>query len=120
MRPIPKLTALCLSGLLPLTAAAFDMHFLDQAPMRYFTKQDMDQFQATVDLALDETASGDSRQWTNDASGSSGTVKVANEFTEDGLSCRRLAITNRTKQAEARSVVDMCIVDGVWKVLRMP
>ena len=35
MCPLSKLTALCLSGLLPLTAAAFDMHFLDQAPIRF-------------------------------------------------------------------------------------
>jgi len=117
---LSKLTALCLLVMFPLTASAFDMRFLDQAPMRFFTNEDMNLFQTTVDQALDETAAGDSRQWANTTSGSAGEIRVVNDFTENDLSCRRLSITNRTKQTEGRSVVETCKVDGVWKVLRMP
>lgn len=106
--------------LIPALASASVYGFLDQGAMRYFRGEDAALMSAAMDAALADTADDQPQTWRNDATGSHGSVTVLRSFTDHGRDCRRLEISNHAGGTDGRAVADMCHVDGVWKVLRMP
>jgi surface antigen len=110
-----------LAGAVPAIALAFDLTFLDQAPIRFMSDAEIDMMEATVVETLDKAADGETLTWRNDDTGNSGSVTAVKSFSERDLSCRRIEIVNRDAKAAfggATSMFDMCQIDGSWKILR--
>ena len=115
------LSALLLLALAPgLALAQNPFWFLDQSPARYFNAEDNAMMTEAVDAVLADDAKGAARTWQNDATGASGSVTAAGRFEDEGRECRRLRLSNRARGEEATSTYDLCRIEGVWKVLRMP
>jgi surface antigen len=105
----------------PAVALAFDLTFLDQAPIRYMNDDDIGMMQATVLEVLDQAKDGEERGWRNDKTGNSGSVTAIKSFSEKGLSCRGIQIDNRAPEATqggAISTHELCKVGDEWKILR--
>lgn len=117
-RSVPLLIA---AAMLSLNAQAVNpLWFLDHSPVRNLSKQDLAIMTETVDAVLADARNGETRSWKNPETGASGDVQALKSFEHDGLSCRRIALINQAKGQEARSVYDLCEVDGAWKILAMP
>lgn len=115
------LSTLLLLALAPgLALAQNPFWFLDQSPARYFNAEDNAMMTEAVDAVLADDAEGATRTWQNDATGASGNVTALDRFEDDGRECRRLRLSNRARGEEATSTYDLCRIEGVWKVLRMP
>lgn len=105
----------------PALVLALDLTFLDQAPIRFMNDADIDLMEATVTEVLDQAADGETRNWSNDDTGHSGSVKAVKSFTEDDLDCRRVEITNLAAKAtrgSASSMMDLCKIESDWRILR--
>ena len=114
---IPLLACLLvLSG----TAMAATYGFLDQAPMRYFSAEDIAMMSANIDNVLADPDDNQEQTWSNDQTGNRGSAVSLRTFEEKGMQCRRVLIDNHAKGTDDRSTADMCQVDGTWKVLRLP
>jgi len=101
---------------------ALDLSFMDQAPIRFFNDADMKLMSDAADKALAEAKDGEEVQWSNDQTGSSGTITPVRSFTRQAKDCRRLKVVNLARQAtrgSATSNLDFCNVDGTWKILTM-
>ena len=94
--------------------------FLDQTPMRYFTAEDSRLMSENIDAVLANPADNVSLGWRNDKTSSNGEAVSLRSFEHQGMSCRRLRIDNHANGADARTTADLCDVDGIWKVLRLP
>lgn len=115
--------AFVLSCLAAAPAGAFDARFLNQAPIRFMNDADIAAMQRTVQEVLEEAKDGETRTWENPDSGNSGSVTAVESFARDDLPCRRIELVNHAERAtagEARSVMDLCRVEGTWKLLSMP
>ena len=123
MRTTPIRSLSALLGALTLLSAlahASVYGFLDQGAMRYFEGEDAALMSAAIDAALAAPTDSEARSWRNDATGSHGSVTVLRTFSDHGRNCRRIEIQNHAGGTDGRAVADMCQIDGVWKVLRMP
>jgi surface antigen len=120
--PIRSLSALlsALTLLVPTLAHSSVYGFLDQGAMRYFEGEDAVLMSAAIDAALANPSDNETQSWRNDATGSHGSVTVLQTFTDNGRHCRRIEIQNHAGGMDGQAIADMCQVDGVWKVLRMP
>lgn len=104
----------------PVAVQALDLTFLDQAPIRFFNDEDLKLLSDAADKALDEAKDGEDVSWSNDQTGSSGTITPVRSFTRQGKDCRRLSVVSLARQAtrgSATSNVDFCEVDGTWRIL---
>jgi surface antigen len=104
----------------PALVQGLDLTFLDQAPIRFFNDADLSLLSDAADQALDKAEEGEEVAWSNDQTGSSGTVTPVRDFTRDGKNCRRLQVVSMARKAtrgSASSQVDFCKVDGTWKIL---
>jgi surface antigen len=104
-------------------AGAVDLSFLDQAPVRFLSDADTELMDATVGEVLEEAKDGESRTWQGAESGSSGTVTAVRTFQEGEHECRRIRLLTNARRAtggQAESMVDLCRIEGEWKLLRMP
>ncbi|MGB5733934.1 MAG: RT0821/Lpp0805 family surface protein [Thiohalocapsa sp.] len=117
------------TALMPLLACLFGLSgsamgavygFLDQAPMRYFSAEDMAMMSAAMDTVLAAPDDNQGQTWRNDKTGHHGSVVSLRTFEQQGMRCRRLRIDNHAEGNDERSTADLCQVDGVWKVLRLP
>jgi surface antigen len=116
-KPSALLAALML---LPAIAHASVYGFLDQGAMRYFAGDDAALMSAAIDAALADPTGNQTQTWRNDATGSHGSATVLRSFEKDGRDCRRVEIQNHAGGMDGRAIADMCEMDGVWKVVRMP
>jgi surface antigen len=115
------LSTLLLLAIAPgLVLAQNPYRFLDQAPAHHFNEQDNALVTGAIDAVLADNTEGAARTWQNDATGSSGSVTAMGRFEDQGRDCRRLRMLNRARGEEATSTYDLCRIDGVWKLLRMP
>lgn len=104
----------------PVAVQALDLTFMDQAPIRFFDDEDMKRMSDAADKALAEAKDGEEVQWSNDQTGSSGTITPVRSFTRQDKDCRRLKVVNLARQAtrgSSTSNLDFCSVDGTWKIL---
>lgn len=102
---------------------AIDLGFLDQAPLRFLTDSDTRLLDETITDVLVNANDGESRSWKGENSANSGTVTAVRSFQKDARPCRRLeVVTLAPKAAYGRgtSLVDICEIDGEWKILRLP
>lgn len=110
---------LCLLGLSSAAMGAV-YGFLDQAPMRYFSAEDMAMMSANIDAVLADPNDDQEQSWSNDKTGNRGSAVSLRTFEENGMHCRRLRIDNHSQGNDERGTADLCQVDGRWKVLRLP
>jgi surface antigen len=106
-----------------LPAHAFDLSFLRQAPIRYFNDADTQMMDATLNAVLNTPRDEVRKTWENAATGNGGEVTSLYSYAKDGYECRRVQLTNHARKARegaAKSLVDMCQVDGAWKLLNAP
>jgi surface antigen len=66
---------------------------------------------------LDQAKPGESRQWRNDRSGNSGTMRLVSVYKSNGLDCRRILHTIKFKGfKDPRSfIVPYCKDGGRWR-----
>ncbi|MFL6623192.1 MAG: RT0821/Lpp0805 family surface protein [Sulfurifustis sp.] len=72
-----------------------NLDFLKDAPGTYFSKADMAIFRKTAETALNEAKDGETRNWSNADTGSSGEVKVVRTLPPSDTRCRELRVMNR-------------------------
>jgi hypothetical protein len=94
--------------------------FLDQGAVRYFRGDDTGLMSNNLTSVLDEPDDDASGDWRNAETGSYGRAVVEKAFEHQGMACRRVRITNHAGGIDDTSVVDMCKVEGAWKVLSLP
>ncbi len=124
MRPKtkPPLTAALVLALcalaVPTPSHAQGYSFLKYAPERYFQDSDWRLLQEAVQEALDTRADGESVQWANPATGSSGTVTALKaDLSEPRKDCRAARVANRAPKAISESEHRFCRDEhGDWKV----
>ena len=109
----------CLLGLSGTVMGAV-YGFLDQAPMRYFSAEDIAMMSANIDAVLAAPDDNQDRTWRNEKTGNFGSAVSLRTFEANGMHCRRLRIDNHAQGNDDRSTADLCQVDGTWKVLRLP
>ena len=122
-KQIAAVTLFPLLAVAPARLPAFELGFLDQAPMRFLTDTDTRLLDATVTDVLDNAKDGESRSWAGEDSTNSGTVTALEGFAKDGHQCRRIEIVTLAEQASkgrGSSRLDLCKIDGEWKILRVP
>jgi len=90
---------------------------LKNTPAERFTDEDRRLFLDASSKALSDTPAGQSVQWQNPASGSRGELKVMKVFTWRDLPCRQLRITSETTDRKGSSVLNLCQVEGQWKLV---
>jgi len=119
-RPALGLLLLCCLFVSAGAAVGAVYSFLDQAPMRYFNAEDTRLMSENIDAVLANPADNVSLGWRNNSTSSNGEAVSVRSFEHQGMRCRRLHIDNHANGADARTTADMCDVEGVWKVLRLP
>jgi len=106
-----------LLGLFLQSAGAYNLGFLNNSPVRYFTDQDWELSTAAIRKALNETKDGDTVSWENPKTKYSGTVTPTQTETRDAVTCRRLQIVNNAKGRTGSSRYRFCQKpDGTWAV----
>ena len=110
----------CLAGLLLFAAAASagNYSFLDDAPAKHFTEQDMKLFSAAVNDALDNSPDGKITAWRNPETKASGKLKLLKTFQSQGSTCRRLQIANQADGKKSNVAFNFCRqADNTWRVV---
>jgi surface antigen len=91
---------------------------LKDGPGAKFNNDDLALMMARVDTALKSPTEGEVLEWKNDKTPASGSVVPMNKLTWNGLSCRRLRITNVYGEQKAQSVYKFCEKPaGKWKLV---
>ena len=104
----------------PTLVQGLDLSFLGQAPLRYFNDADLKLMSDAADQALETTKDGEPVDWSNEQTGSSGTITPVRSFSWRGDDCRRLNVVNRSAEAaggRSEAEYDFCNVEGTWKIL---
>lgn len=102
----------------PLSAHALNTAFLREAPIAFFSKDDLDLFRDTVMLTLVRNADGETAKWQSTTTDSNGEVTPLDTRSIDGTTCRRTRILNRAKGREGQGVYELCRQpNGEWKVV---
>jgi surface antigen len=120
---LPTILLIALLAGAPASSRAFDLSFLGQAPLRFLTDADTQLLSETINEVLTNAADGESRTWKGEQSGTSGTVTAVRTFAEDERRCRRIEIVTlspRATKGRGSSLVDMCEIEGRWRILRVP
>ena len=90
---------------------------LKNTPGAHFNSEDIALMKAQVFAALKSEKEGEPLAWKNDKTGASGTVVPMNRLTWQGLSCRRLRISNAFEGQTAQGVYKFCQKPpGTWKL----
>lgn len=106
--------------LMPLAAAsvhAIGMRYLEDAPFVQFNEQDKQLYLDTLHQFLDSAQDGGETEWKNAETGSGGQIRVKNTFTQDGMTCRRVWVTNHAGEDTGAGTYVFCKEGGgSWKV----
>ena len=98
-------------------ASAQALMFMHDTPYTHFTKEDRAMFDAAMTEALDKSADGESRAWSNPATRASGELKPVQSFERKGLKCRKLWIANKAKGRSASGEYNFCKqASGKWMI----
>jgi len=104
--------------LLAVPAAAQNwVGLLKNTPAERFNEEDLKLFLEASRKALGDAKAGESITWQNPVSGSRGELKVIKTFTWQDLPCRQLRVTSETTDRKGSSVLNLCNVQGQWKLL---
>jgi len=107
--------ALVAGAALPAHAIQFG---LKDGPGAKFNNDDLALMMARVDTGLKSPTEGDVLDWKSDKTPASGSVVPLNKLTWNGMSCRRLRITNVYGEQKAQGVYKFCEKPaGKWKLV---
>src|SRR6187455_2606824 len=107
--------ALVAGAVMPVHAVQFG---LKDGPGAKFNNDDMALMMARVDAGLKSPSEGEVLEWKNDKTPASGSVVPMNKLTWNGMSCRRLRITNVYGEQKAQGVYKFCEKPaGKWKLV---
>lgn len=114
--PTLFVAGLVLSMALP-AAASSELRWLNDSPVRFFTDKDWELSNAARDRALEDSADGETVEWSNEESGSYGSVTPLSRVERDGLTCREAQIVNHARGRDGTSRFEFCQdADGRWGV----
>jgi surface antigen len=114
---LASLTALALLCVVPRGGYASNWAFLDNAPMTYFTEEDMRMYQDALGQALNEASDGDTRTWSNPATGASGEIRLMRTLHEQDTTCRVTRIRSTARGYTETGNYRVCKQDdGSWTI----
>ena len=90
-------------------AAAQQLRFYTETPYSFFTKDDHKAFEAALTESLAKAGDGETKSWSNAASGAGGEIKVVKSFENKGQKCRTLAIANKAKGRSNAGEYNFCM-----------
>lgn len=97
-------------------AWAFSNHFLKDAPIAHFNREDVSLLMQAANAALNEAADGEVREWRNPKTGSAGTVKPLKTTDDQKGTCRTVAFSTSYQHLAASSQTVLCKqANGQWK-----
>ena len=102
-----------------MAAPAHAIQFgLKDGPGAKFNNDDLALMMGRVDAGLKSASDGETFDWKSDKTPASGSVVSMNKLTWNGLSCRRLRITNVYGEQKAQGVYKFCEKPaGKWKLV---
>ena len=113
--------AACASALIagaPALAAGLGQAGLKDGPAAKFNTDDIALMQAQVRAGLKSPSQGEVLSWKSDKTPASGSVVPMDKLTWNGLSCRRLRITNVYGEQKVEAVYKFCEKPaGKWKLV---
>ena len=116
-----RLLSILLFCLAATPVLAFNWGFLQDAPANRFKEGDFTLMQKTLKQVLEGATDGESREWSNPATGAMGRVRVLSSYRMKAMPCRRVEIFNQVPQAEATSRYDFCrTAADEWKIVSRP
>lgn len=99
-------------------AQALTLEFLRNSVVAKFNAEDMELSKKTIAEVLESDIAGETRHWSNEQSGSSGSVVFSKTFQYSGLPCKVLKIVHRHDAQTNTSKHSFCKTkEGQWKVL---
>lgn len=108
---------LLLMPLAVLPVHAIGMRYLEDAPFVKFSEQDKQLYLDALHRFLDSAEDGGETEWQNAETGSGGQIRIKNTFERDGLTCRRVWVTNHAGEETGAGTYVFCkSEDGTWKV----
>ena len=100
-------------------APAAPMGYLKDSPVGKFNDEDMSLFQGASKKALNEAADGETIEWKNATTGSSGSISPLKSFDQGGFKCRNVRVKNQHKSLRGSQTLKMCQQsDGEWKIAK--
>ena len=115
-----ELAPVAAAGLVALCAPAAAQNWiglLKNTPAERFNDEDIKLFLDASKKALGDTPAGESVKWQNPVSGARGELKVVKLFTWRDHPCRQIRVTSEVVDRKGSSVLNLCQVEGKWKVL---
>lgn len=110
--------ALALVLLAPAWSGASSYLWLKTAPARYFTEQDWEIFTGAFERALAEAPDGAQVEWSNEKTGSGGTIQPLSTQAGAEGPCRKVRIDNHAGGYSGSGTLDFCKqADGTWKIV---
>ena len=105
-------------ALIPHAASAYNLRFLQEAPIAQFSEEDLKQFRAALREALETGADGTTTIWENPKTDSFGQITLLDTSEVQGQTCRRVKIFNKSRGRTGESTYRFCKQpDGQWKAL---
>ena len=98
--------------LITQSAAASNLRWLDNAPVRYFTDKDWELLNTARNRALSEAKDGETVSWENPESKSSGSLTPLSTYSSGGLKCRSLEISNKAIGSTGNTIFEFCQNSG--------
>ncbi len=94
---------------------ASNLSFMKDTPYGHFTEQDHKIFKGALDAVLNQAADGETRAWSNPASGAGGNIETIKTFKRGAESCRAVSIANKAKGRSASAEYNFCKqASGKW------
>jgi surface antigen len=111
------LSLFLLSSLVVSSVYAFNLSFLSNSPVFYFTDADWKLSTETATRALNTGRDNVKMEWSNPKSGAHGYVMPFNTTIKNGNKCRRMRIFNEAHEVTGQATYLFCKIDNDWKVL---
>lgn len=100
-----------------VTAYGAGLGFLKESPVRYFTDEDWRLLKNASQRALEKGQDGETSEWQNPDTDSSGALTPTRSFRQDGSECRTLIIQTAAAGRTSEGTYDFCKqADGTWKM----
>jgi surface antigen len=95
---------------------AQNTNFLSKGPIAYMSKADDEIWRAAFDQALDETADGETVEWSNPDTGHGGTITVVDTHEDYGTTCRTLRLFTEAAGRSGGANYRLCkAADDSWQ-----
>ena len=110
--------ALAIITLCAEDASAGNLSFLEDSAIAKFDDEDVRLMTENVRAVVEDSKTPAERSWKNPTSGHSGKIESLKTFVgRDGLSCKKLRITNVAGDLRSRATYAMCkSSDGDWRL----